>query len=178
MSGDVAWVQIRSLDGHHCLRARVERMGARRARALSIEGAIRNLKLPYPQPRGVQERTPFDHRGHLIAARFGGPSRRVNLAAMHGLINMSGGPWYSMEGEIAAMIGDRPGQMKVTVHYVDTDLRPFAFHVEVSAYTGQRLFRRIHNANPYLSHPNDPRAQRQAEEDSAEVADDLARGNG
>lgn len=76
MSGNITWVQLRSLDGHHCLRARVERMGARRARTLSIEGAIRNLKLPYPPPRGVQERTPFDHRGHLIAARFGGPSRR------------------------------------------------------------------------------------------------------
>ncbi|WP_437530562.1 DNA/RNA non-specific endonuclease [Sorangium sp. So ce726] len=178
MSGHVRWIRLHGIDGNHVFRAQVERLGPRQARTLSIEGTIRNLAESYRGPRGVPERTAFDHRGHLIARRFGGPNRRANLVAMHGLINMSGGPWYKMEGEVAAFIGDRPGQMRITVQYVGQQLRPVAFHVEATDARSMRRFWRIHNANPYLHAPGDPRARRREEQDAEEVAEDAARGDG
>ncbi|WP_437755072.1 DNA/RNA non-specific endonuclease [Sorangium sp. So ce1389] len=179
MSGGLSrWLQLLGLDRNHVFRAKVERLGPRRARTLVIEGTIRNLFESYRGPRGVPERTPFDHRGHLIARRFGGPNRRANLVAMHGLINMSGGPWCKMEEEVAALIGDRPGEMRITVQYVGQEFRPVAFHVAAVDARSVRRFWRINNANPYLYGPGDPRARRQEEQDAEEVAADAAKGDG
>lgn len=190
--GTTLWVSRRGIEPSFTYRAKVEQVAPRRARTLSIEGPIRNVHLPRRQAFGVPERTPFDHRGHLIASRFGGPNARVNLVAMHGLVNQSGGPWYGMEQEIASMLpaprevegSDLPvmvewtGTMKVVVQYHEGDpFRPVAFHVEARDSRGQVKLWRIHNRNPYLSSPRDPRRLREVEEVSTGVADDVAKGS-
>jgi DNA/RNA non-specific endonuclease len=185
--GVIVWVNRPGLDRSlgFTFRAAVDRLSPRQARTISIEGPIRNVHLPRKQAFGVPERTAFDHRGHLIAERFGGPNSRVNLVAMHGLVNMSGGPWYRMEEDIARWLDasgahreglPRTGWMKVNVRYHSGDpLRPIAFHVEAKDPNGAARFWQIDNANPYLPNPRDPRRQ-QVEALAAEVSEDLARG--
>lgn len=163
-------------DECHPIFVKAERLEARSARTLVIEGTIRVLDPPKQTPKGVRERTGFDHRGHLIAKRFGGPNRRLNLVAMHGLINQSGGPWYMMENNIAKLLGDRQGHMRVTIHYIGEDLRPFGFFVQVTTPWAQSWSMR--NANPYLPDPRDPDGRRRAERDAAELSEALDRNDG
>ncbi|MDI1448671.1 DNA/RNA non-specific endonuclease [Polyangium sp. 6x1] len=185
--GTIVWVKRQGLDASlgFTFRAQVERLPARKARTLSIEGPVRNVDLPRKQAFGVSSRSPFDHRGHLIAERFGGPNSSVNLVAMHGLVNMNGGPWYAMEVEIARMLDasgahrpglPRTGWMKVTVRYHSADpLRPIAFHVEAKDPNGTTKFWQIFNANPHLSNPNDPR-RAEANALAVDLNADIARG--
>ncbi len=73
---------------------------------------------------------------------------------MHGLINMSGKPWYRMEQDIARFLGDREGHMKVRVQYSEADcLRPHAFFVEVIYSNGMRSTWKTFNYDPFLSRP-------------------------
>ncbi|MBL8818570.1 MAG: DNA/RNA non-specific endonuclease [Planctomyces sp.] len=133
-------------------RAQVEVVGERQERTLSIEGKIQNIQLPrgrIPQIKGLSS---FDHKGHLIAFRFGGPDHPANLVAMHGLINMSGGLWYQMEARLAEALGERPGEMKVLVQYDDsTDMmRPRSFCVHATNHAGQEFHERMYNFNPHM----------------------------
>lgn len=155
--GDKQWVQIqgRGLFDSQIYRAQVEKIGRRQDRTLSIEGRIQNISLERAYMPKVKGITNFDHRGHLIARRFGGPNSRHNLVPMHGLINQSGGLWYQMEEKIAESLGARPGQMKVIVQYYNEgDLeRPTSFHIHVTNYSNVESFYRIYNYNPYLIDP-------------------------
>jgi hypothetical protein len=69
------------------------------------------------------------------------------------------------------------GTMKVVVQYHDGDLfRPVAFHVEARDHNGRSRAWRIHNANPYLANPRDPRLRREVDEVAAGVAGDAGVG--
>ena len=134
-----------------------ERFESDRWRTASIEGPIRLHDAPRPPVTGVDERSAFDHRGHLIAHRLGGPSGEEsgNLVAMHGRINMSGTPWYQMEATIARFLASGPGRMRVDVQYASrADLRPHAFRVEVHYANGMRSTWRTHNFNPMIRPSN------------------------
>ncbi|WP_437876662.1 DNA/RNA non-specific endonuclease [Sorangium sp. So ce513] len=164
-------IELLGLDRRTVFEAKVEHFGARCARTLQIAGEIQHFQWPYRPANGVRERTGFDHRGHLIARCFGGPNRRANLVAMHGLVNMSGGPWYKMEREIISMLGKEAGWMRIDVEYLGSDLRPDAFLVVAGRAKGPLRSWQIVNANPYLYPTRDWRAQRQAELDAQELAE-------
>ncbi len=125
------WILIpgNGIYGSQNYRAQVEVVGQRQERTLSIEGKIQNIQLPrgrIPQIKGLSS---FDHKGHLIAFRFGGPDHPANLVAMHGLINMSGGLWYKMEGRLADSLGERP---------------------HATNHAGQEFYERMYNFNPHM----------------------------
>jgi hypothetical protein len=174
----IRWIQRQGIEPSFVYRAQVEQVGPRQARTLSIEGPIRNVGIERRGTPKVQERTFFDHGGHLIASRFGGPNRRVNMVAMHGNINMSGGEWYRMENEISEMlrrerrdpqsgvtIVERTGTMKVLVQYAQTELlRPVSFCVEARSSRGEVRVWRHFNFGTYLTNPKRPVAQAIAQE--------------
>ncbi|HEY6881654.1 MAG TPA: DNA/RNA non-specific endonuclease [Polyangiales bacterium] len=145
-------------------------MESRRARTLLAEGAIRSLHLPRRKPPRALGQEPFDHSGHLIGHRFGGPNRRANIVAMHGLVNLNPGSWYVVEDEIADFIGAGTGTMRVRVRYHEAwPLRPIAFHVEARSPSGAFRTWHVRNSNPYL--PN-PQLQAQLEATAEKLAED------
>jgi len=172
MANDVRWVQLEgTFDPNwktlyrvfqaYVYRAKVEHLGRRKRRTLSIEGQIRNVASIRHGSTALSSRTSFDHGGHLIAARFGGPTKRANLVPMHGAINGSGGRWYRMEDEIAEMLRrdprGGPATMLVQVSYDnEASLRPLAFQVQVVMPGSARRTWHMENYNPLLLDPRDP----------------------
>src|SRR5262245_23282579 len=100
-----------------------------RFRTLSIEGPIRIT--PGRVSHSGSNRSPFDHHGHLIADQFGGPgdAGSGNIVPMHGHSNNgAGGQYRAMEMDVARLLGNRDGWMKVTVDYKEPmDVRPHVF---------------------------------------------------
>jgi hypothetical protein len=103
-------------------RALVETVAAGE-RTLMVEGRVDNLGSRGRNMPRLPGLLTGDHRGHLIPLRFGGPDVRENLIPMLGRVNLS--PYTIMENEIARMLGDRRGEMQVTIVYTDsTGFRP------------------------------------------------------
>lgn len=125
-------------------------------RTVVIEGTVSNLPSQRHGNTALASRTAFDHGGHLIAARFGGPTCAENLVPMHGGINMRGGRWSNMEDQIARLLGDGKAMMRVSASYASPlDLRPERFNVELFPL-GQRHFWSIVNFSPFLADPRSP----------------------
>lgn len=124
-------------------------------RTISIEGPIRIT--PGRRPHSGGNRSPFDHHGHLIADQFGGPgdAGSGNIVAMYGHANNgAGGQYRAMEMQVARLLGDRDGWMKVTVDYNEpTDDRPHAFAVEVRHANGMHSRWKIFNFYPHFPNP-------------------------
>jgi hypothetical protein len=121
-------------------------------RTASIMGKVRNLPSTRYRPQ-VEGIGPFEHAGHLIAVRFGGPNRKSskNIVPMHGAVNQAGGEWYRLEQDIAKLLGDDAGTMVVELEYDGVlDTVPLSFSVWVGVPDGRRLSRRIYNGNPLL----------------------------
>ena len=100
----------------HLYRARRE-LTPRGERTVLIEGPVSNFPSVRDGNTALASRTAFDHGGHLIAARFGGPTCDENLMPMHGVINMRGGRWSNMEDQIARLLGGGKGTMRVRALY-------------------------------------------------------------
>lgn len=136
-----------------------ERLPDGRYRTRSIEGPIRIV--PGRMPHSGDNRSPFDHHGHLIADEFGGPGAADsgNIVPMHGHANNgAGGQFRRMELDVRTLLGNRIGWMKVEVGYKEaTDMRPHVFDVEVRFANNMHSRWKIFNfypllPNPYLGH--------------------------
>ncbi|NME53118.1 DNA/RNA non-specific endonuclease [Desulfovibrio piger] len=79
---------------------------------------------------------PTDDAGHMIGARFGGPSGLTNLVPQNA--NLNRGAWKSMENEFAQYV--RNGEkVNITVkpNYTDSNLRPDSFTVKYTINDGK-----------------------------------------
>lgn len=151
------WARIHGMPGPFTYRVVEETLDGDRARTLSIVGKVRNVESIRDGSSAIPRRSVFQHGGHLIAARFGGPTRPENLARMHGATNMSGGAWYRMEQEIAKLLGDDEGTMLVVVEYEGpVDEVPSSYRVQVATPRGKRLTQKVQNENPLLLPPTHP----------------------
>ena len=124
-------------------------------RTIAIEGPIRIT--PGRAPHSGNNRSPFDHHGHLIADQFGGPgdADSGNIVPMHGHANNgAGGEYRAMELQVERLLANRDGWMKVVVEYkAPADVRPHAFEVGVRYANGMRSRWHIFNFYPHLPNP-------------------------
>jgi len=151
------WKQKYGMPSPFMYKVHVQHLGGRKKRTLSIMGKIRNLPSVRDGSTAIPDRSLFHHGGHLIAARFGGPTRRRNIVPMYGFINMTGGTWYRLEEHISRLLEDEQGTMLVEVHYEGPhDTVPASFMVKVATPSGKRLTQKVQNGNPLLlplTHP-------------------------
>jgi hypothetical protein len=153
---DATWPRALRAFEPYVYRAQRELTSVGEGRTVLIEGPVSNRPSLRDGSTALATRTAFDHGGHLIAARFGGPTCVENLVQMHGGINMRGGRWSNMEDQIGRLLGDDKGMLRVQVRYADDiELRPERFSVELVTLAGRHLWV-IDNYSPFMSDPRSP----------------------
>jgi hypothetical protein len=109
---DATWPRALRAFEPYVYRAQRELTSVGEGRTVLIEGPVSNRPSLRDGSTALATRTAFDHGGHLIAARFGGPTCVENLVPMHGGINMRGGRWSNMEDQIGRLLGDDKGMLR------------------------------------------------------------------